>query len=168
MARRPRADSHAAAIATPPEIAEVYIKAMRGQRSGDIDTANVAATIKNVSATTRITDYFFTLYVPRTCLTHTSSRYVGEVSPVPGSKHRAFRRDSGDPGNPVRMIFPGEEKTLFSIDLGVAQLLMTNTVLAGDYEGTLQDKVILEVVVEGKQFKSERTVASIFADAGLL
>jgi hypothetical protein len=41
---------------------------------------------------------------------------------------------------------------------------MTGTYLAGDYEGTLADKVIVDAVVEGELLHAERTVADVFAN----
>ncbi len=62
------------------------------------------------------------------------------------------------------MIFQGDKVPLFSLDLGVDQLRLTGTYLAGDYDGTLIDKVIAEAVVEGELLRTERTIADIFAN----
>jgi hypothetical protein len=39
---------------------------------------------------------------------------------------------------------------------------MTGTYLAGDYEGTLAEKVTVDAVIEGELVHAERTVADIF------
>jgi hypothetical protein len=39
---------------------------------------------------------------------------------------------------------------------------MTGTYLAGDYDGTLSEKVTVDAVVEGELLHAERTVADIF------
>ena len=47
----------------------------------------------------------------------------------------------------MRIIFQGDKVLLFAIDLGIDQLRMTDTGLAGDYEGTLTDKVAVDAVI---------------------
>jgi hypothetical protein len=47
---------------------------------------------------------------------------------------------------------------IFALDLGVDQLRMTGTYLAGDYEVTLADRVIVDAIVEGEPLHAERTV----------
>ena len=44
------------------------------------------------------------------------------------------------------MIFQGDKVPLFALDLGVDQLCIKGTYLAGDYKGTMADKVIVEAV----------------------
>ena len=58
---------------------------------------------------------------------------------------------------------PGDKATLFSIDLGVDQLKMKGTHLAGDIEAALADKVVVEAVVDGKRYSEEKLVAEIFS-----
>jgi hypothetical protein len=53
---------------------------------------------------------------------------------------------------------------LFALDLGVDQLKMTGTYLAGDFEGTLAESVVVDAVVEDELLHAERTVADIFAN----
>jgi hypothetical protein len=57
---------------------------------------------------------------------------------------RIFRRSESDPGA-IQYIFKGDKVPIYALDIGVDQLNMKNTYLAGDYEGTMADKV--EVVV---------------------
>jgi hypothetical protein len=53
--------------------------------------------------------------------------------------------------------------------LGVDQLLMKDTYLSGDYEGTLSDKVTVKAVVEGEILEAERTVIDILRNpSGLI
>jgi hypothetical protein len=89
---------------------------------------------------------------------------VGEIHQDALPKHRTFRRAASDPGNPYPTLFPGNETSLFSIDLTVDQLLKYGASFAVDYEGTLNEKVILEAIIEGKQLKAKRTAKSIYAD----
>lgn len=49
-----------------------------------------------------------------------------------------------------------------SLELGVDQLMIKGTYLAGDIEATLADKVIVEAVVGEEQFHSEMIVKDIF------
>jgi hypothetical protein len=79
------------------------------------------------------------------------------------SKSRSFRRSNETPGIPS-IIFQGDKVPIFALDIGVAQLLMKGTYLAGDYEGTLADKVTVKAIVEGEVIEAERTVADIFAN----
>ena len=49
-----------------------------------------------------------------------------------------------------------------SIDLGIDQLKLTGTYLAGDYEGTRADKVIANAVVAGEALQVEKSLSEIF------
>jgi hypothetical protein len=86
---------------------------------------------------------------------------MGEIRRDEEPNHRFFRVSSQDPGR-IAVIFQGDKVPLFALDLGVDQLLMKDTYLAGDYEGTLADKVVAQAVVEGELVRVERTVADIF------
>jgi hypothetical protein len=143
------------------ELARLFLRTRRGSQSGDVKTVQVSAVIENVSDRRKITDYVCTLSVPRACLTHTSSAFVGEIQKEDEPNRRFFRVSNHDPGR-VAMIFHGDKVPLFALDIGIDQLLMKGTYLAGDYEGTLADKVIAEAVVEGDRLRAERTVADIF------
>lgn len=99
--------------------------------------------------------------VPSASLTHSSAVIWGEVRQDPPSNKRVFRASSFDPGRPA-IIFQGDKVPLLALDLGVDQLKMTGTYLAGDYEGILVEKVIVDAVVEGELLHAERTVAEIF------
>jgi len=44
---------------------------------------------------------------------------------------------------------------------------MKGTYLAGDYKGTLADKVIAEAAVEGQLLRAERTVPDVFENLNL-
>jgi hypothetical protein len=143
------------------DLARLFLRTRRGVQSGEVKTVQVSAVIENVSDRRKITDYVCTLSVPRACLTHTSSAFVGEIQKEDEPKRRFFRVSNDDPGR-VAMIFQGDKAPLFALDIGVDQLLMKGTYLAGDYEGTLADKVIAEAVVEGDRLRAERTVANIF------
>jgi hypothetical protein len=145
------------------ELARLFLRTRPGNQSGDVKTVRVSAVLENVSDRRKITDYVCTLSVPRASLTHTSAAYVGEIRREDEPNRRFFRVSSHDPGR-VPMIFQGDKVPLFSLDLGVDQLRMTGTYLAGDYEGTLRDKVVAEAVVEGELLRTDRIVADIFAN----
>jgi hypothetical protein len=143
------------------DLARVFIRSRRGQRSGDVNTVHVSAVLENLSQRRKITDYVCTISVPRACLTHSSTSFMGEVHKEGQENRRFFRRSSADPGS-IKIIFQGDKVSVFSLDLGVDQLRLAGTYLAGDYEGTLGDKVIVDAVVEGEILHVERTVADIF------
>jgi hypothetical protein len=143
------------------ELARLFLRTRPGGQSGDVKTVQVSAVLENVSDRRKITDCVCTLSIPRACLTHTSSAYMGEIRKEDEPNRRFFRVSNHDPGR-VAMIFQGDKVPLFTIDMGVDQLLMKGTYLAGDYEGTLADKVVAEAVVEGELLHTERTVADIF------
>jgi hypothetical protein len=143
------------------DLAKVIIRSRPGQQSGDVKTAQVSALIENVSQRRKITDYVCTISVPSACLTHSSGSIWGEVRKGEQPNRRFFRRSSTEPGS-VTIIFQGDKVPIFALDLGVDQLRMTGTYLAGDYEGTLADKVIVDAIVEGEPLHAERTVADIF------
>lgn len=149
----------------PPSVqsnlAKIFIRTRPGQRSGDVRTVRVSAVIENVSAKRKITDYVCTISVPRACLTHASGGIDGEVRQEPSSNMRVFRVSSSDPGR-IAIIFQGDKVPLFALDLGVDQLKLTDTYLAGDYEGTLAEKVTVDAVVQGELLRAERTVKDIF------
>lgn len=163
-----KSEHHSAKItnAPPPptaqnDLARIFIRTRPGERSGDVRTVKVSAVIENVSARRKITDYVCTISVPRASLTHTSAVIWGEDRQEPPSNKRVFRVSSSDPGRPA-IIFQGDKVPLFALDLGLDQLKMTGSYLAGDYEGTLVEKVIVDAVVEGELLHAERTVADIF------
>lgn len=143
------------------ELARLFLRTRPGIQSGDVKTVQVSAVLENVSDRRKITDYVCTLSVPRACLTHTSTVYMGEIRKDEEPNRRFFRVSSHDPGR-VAMIFQGDKVPLFALDIGIDQLLMKGTYLAGDYEGTLADKVVAEVVAEGDLLRTERTIADIF------
>jgi hypothetical protein len=143
------------------ELARLFLRTRPGSQSGDVKTVQVSAMLENISDRRKITDYVCTLSVPRACLTHTSSAYIGEIRKEDEPNRRFFRVSSHDPGR-ASIIFQGDKVPLFLLDIAVDQLLMKNTYLAGDYEGTLADKVVAEAVVEGELLRAERTVADIF------
>jgi hypothetical protein len=143
------------------DLARIFIRTRPGERSGDVRTVKVSSVIENLSAKRKITDYVCTISVPHACLTHTSAVFLGEIRQEGPSNRRVFRVSSTDPGRPA-IIFQGDKVPLFALDLGVDQLKMTGTYLAGDYDGTLAEKVTVDAVVEGELLHAERTVADIF------
>ena len=143
------------------DLAKIFIRTRPGQPSGDVRTVKVSAVIENISAKRKITDYVCTVSVPRACLTHASGIILGEIRQEPPSNRRVFRVSSSDPGR-VAIILQGDKVPLFALDLGVDQLKMTGTYLAGDYEGTVAENVTVDAVVEGELLHAERTVAEIF------
>jgi hypothetical protein len=145
------------------ELARLFLRTRPGSQSGDVKTVQVSIVLENVSDRRKITDYVCTLSIPRACLTHTSSTYMGEIRKEDEPNRRFFRVSNHDPGR-VAVIFQGDKVPLFALDIGVDQLLMKGTYLAGDYEGTLADKVVAEAVVEGEILRMERTVADVFAN----
>jgi hypothetical protein len=163
-----KSEHHSAKITNPQppllarnDLGRIFIRTRPGERSGDVRTVKVSAVIENVSAKRKITDYVCAISVPRASLTHTSAVIWGEVPQEIPSNKRIFRVSSSDPGRPT-IIFQGDKVPLFALDLGVDQLKMTGTYLAGDYEGTLAEKIIVDAVVEGELLHAERTVADIF------
>jgi hypothetical protein len=161
MARIGRETEPSGAPTDKNDLARVFIRSRRGQQSGDVKTVQVSAVIENVSQRRKITDYVCTISVPSACLTHSSGLIWGEVRKGEQANRRFFRRSSTEPGS-VTIIFQGDKVPIFALDLGVDQLRMAGTYLAGDYEGTLGDKVIVDAVVEGEILHTERTVAEIF------
>ncbi len=145
------------------DLARLWIRTRPGERSGDVNTVKVIAMIENISPTRRISSFECTLTVPRACLTHSSTVYMGEVIREEPTDRRIFRRSEGEGGG-VRTIFKGDKASIFGLDIGVDQLKMTGTYLAGDYEGTMADKVEIDAVIEGELFHAERTLADIFAN----
>lgn len=150
-----------ALLSAQSDLARIFLRTRPGDRSGDVRTVKVSAVIENVSVKRKITDYVCTISIPRACLTHASGSIVGEIRQEPSSKRRVFRVSSSDPGC-IAIIFQGDKVPLFALDLGVDQLKMKGTYLAGDYEGTLAEKVEVDAVVEGELLHAERTVADIF------
>jgi len=51
---------------------------------------------------------------------------------------------------------------MVAVELGIEQLKLKDTYLAGDYAGTLADKVIADAVVDGERLHVERPLAEIF------
>jgi hypothetical protein len=145
------------------DFARVFIRTRPGERSGDVRTVKVVAVIENISPTLRISRYVCTISVPKECLTQGSAVYMGEVRQDQPTGRRIFRRSESDPGA-IQYIFKGDKVPIYALDIGVDQLNMKNTYLAGDYEGTMADKVEVDAVVEGEAFHAERTIADIFAN----
>jgi hypothetical protein len=145
------------------DLARVFIRTRPGERSGDVRTVRVSAVIENISANRKIKDYVCTLSIPKACLTHSSAVIMDEMRQETPSNYRLFRRSNDNPGIPS-IIFQGDKVPVFALDIGVDQLLMKGTYLAGDYEGTLADKVTVKAVVEGLILEAERSVADIFAN----
>jgi hypothetical protein len=126
-------------------------------RSGEVRTVPVSVELENLSPVRRITEYVVTLAVPRACLTHSSASYIREIRGA-GAGRRVFRTTESD----ENVILPGDKATLFSVELGIDQLMMTGTHLAGDMEAVKADKVTVEAVVGEERFQSELTVSEIF------
>ncbi len=153
-------------ISTEPQpprqngLARVYIRTRRGQRSGDIETVTVSAVIENVSPNRKIKDFVVTMSIPKACLTYSSGLIADEIRRETQTTYRVFRRSNETQGIPS-IIFQGDKVPIFALDIGVQQLLMKGTYLAGDYEGTLADKVTVRAVVEGEVLEAERTVLDI-------
>jgi hypothetical protein len=144
----------------PKKTALAGVSLVIGQKnkSGDVRTVTVSSFLENFSSVRRITEYMATVSVPAACLTHSSTRYVGEIrADVPG--RRLFRKTESDAG----VILPGDNVSLFSLDLGVDQLRLTGTHLAGDIEAALADKVTVEAVVDGEIVYAEKQVSEIFS-----
>ena len=156
--------THAAApVPRQSDLARVFIRSRPGERSGDVNTVKVSAVIENISPTRRISNYVVELSLPKACLTHTSAIIMGEVRQDPPNDRRVFRRSESEPGA-VHYIFKGDKVPIFALDIGVDQLKMKETYLAGDYERIMADKVVVDAVIEGEQFRAERTIADIFAN----
>ncbi len=143
------------------DLVRLFLRTRRGAQSGDVKTVQVSAVIENISDRRKITEYVCTLSVPKACLTHASAAYAGEIKKENEPNRRFFRVSNHDAGR-VPMIFQGDTVPLFALDIGVDQLLMKETYLAGDYEGTMADKILAEAVVEGELLRVERSVGDMF------
>jgi hypothetical protein len=144
----------------PPQTtpsARVSLVIGRQGRSGDVRTVPVSVELENLSPVRRITEYVVTLSVPRACLTHSSASYIREIRGA-GPERRVFRTTEDD----ENLILPGDKATLFSLELGIDQLMIAGTRLAGDIEAVKADKVTVEAVVGEERFRAEMTVAEIF------
>ena len=167
MASRHLASTMSTIAGLPPEptpksdLARVYVQTGQAGRSGDVRTVKVSAVIENISPVKRITEYTLTFSVPRACLTFTSSSYMDEIKSEDPTR-RVFRRSESSPGV-VRTIFAGDKAPIFALDLGVDQLKLKGTYLAGDIEAVLADKVTIDAVVDGEPLYAEKPVAEIFA-----
>lgn len=148
------------ASAPKSNLAQVYIRIGELGRSGEVRTVKVSAVIENTSAVKRITDYVLTLSVPRACLTFTSFTYMDEVKGE-NPERRNFRRSERSPGQPS-IIFPGDKAPIYALELGVDQLMMQGTYLAGDIKAVLADKVTVEAIVDGELLYAEKLVSEIF------
>jgi hypothetical protein len=119
----------------------------------------VVAEITNLSSSVRIREYSVTVSVPAACLTFESAQYPSEIqSDVPG--RRRFRHTEKDFSS--TKIHFGDRWQVFSLDLGIDQLKMVGTYLAGDFEGRLADKIVADAVVDGETLHVERSVAEVF------
>ena len=151
----------AAAPAPQSNLARVHIRTRPGDRSGDVATVRVQAILDNLSSVRNIKEYSCILSVPKACLTHASGLINGELTQNQPPDRRVFRVSNHDAGRP-QIIFHGDSLPLFMLDLGVDQLKMQGTWLAGDYDGTMADKVTVDAVIEGEQFHDERNVGDMF------
>jgi len=152
-----------AAAVEPPksksQLARLNIRIGQKGRSGDVSTVKVIAEITNLSHSIRLREYGVTLSVPAASLTFESAKYMAEIpSDVPG--RRKFRATENQFAN-VR-IHPGDTMQVFSLDLGIDQLKLVGTYLAGDYEGALADKVVADAFADGETMHTERTLSEIF------
>jgi hypothetical protein len=153
-----------AADAKPPlsALAKVSINTPRRGISGDVKTVTIEALIQNVSDVKEIPKYICIISVPKPCLTHQSGSIHGEVHSADATRRR-FRIPAEQSG-PQRIIYPGETIGVFCLDLGVDQLDLKGTFLAGDKQAALSDKVTLEVIVNEEKLVVERVVADLFAE----
>jgi hypothetical protein len=146
------------AVIAKPDMAKVSLQFSQRGKIGEVRIITASVLLENLSPVKRITEYMVTLSVPRSCLTHSSASYIRQIR-SPGSERCLFRTTEAD----ENIIMPGDKAKLFSIDLGVDQLRMKGTHLAGDIEAALADKVVVEAVVDGKRYSEEKLVAEIFS-----
>ena len=142
--------------------ARVYLRTRPGQRSGDVNTVRVSAVIESISPQHPIHEYLVMLSVPKTCLTHAGGIIHGEVRQEASSSRRVLRRVHSEQGVVKQIDFP-DKVEIFALEIGVDQLKMAGTYLAGDYEGTLRDKIELDVYMGQEHSHLERTVGDVFA-----
>ena len=141
------------------ELARLDLRIGLRARSGDVNTVRAVAEITNLSPSVRIREYSVTVSVPAACLTFESAKYPSEIqTDTPG--RRRFRHTEKDCSGV--QIQPGDGFQVFSLDLGIDQLKMVGTHLAGDFEGTLTDKIVADAVVDGELLHVERSVAEVF------
>lgn len=141
------------------ELVRLNLRTGPKARSGDVNTVKIIAEITNLSSSVRIREYSVTLSVPASCLTFESARYPAEIeSDISG--RRKFR--STERNFALTPIHPGDRMQVLTLDLGVDQLKLKGTYLAGDFEGTLADKIFADAVVDGESLHVERSVEDIF------
>lgn len=149
-----------ASLAKPKsELARLDLRVGQRGKSGDVNTMKVIAEITNLSPSVRIREYSVTVSVPAACLTFESAKYPSEIQPdVPG--RRRFRHTEKTSSGV--QIHPGDKFQVFSLDIGIDQLKMVGTYLAGDFEGTLADKIVADAVVDGERLHVACTIAEVF------
>lgn len=146
--------------ATPtskPELARLFVTAGQKGRSGDVKTVQVVIELENVSSTQWIRDYSVTISIPSPCLTFTSAMFFGEVRS--GDPRRRRFRISG------AAIHPGDKSRVFGTEIGIDQLTLKGTYLAGDVNAALADKVTVEAIVEGQRLTAEKSISEFFPNA---
>lgn len=148
-----------ASAAIEPEPVRLMLR--KGQRSRNGDVPTVAAVVEIVNASdTRLKEYTCVLTVPAAALTFSSSVYVIEVK-SDDTGWRSFRATEQNAGGAP--IHPNETRQIMAIELGLEQLRLKETYLAGDYEGTLRADVIAEAWIEGVHYRQTIKVEDFFA-----
>lgn len=139
------------------ELAKLLVTPGPKARSGDVKTAQVVVELENVSSVRWIREYSVTISIPSSCLTFASTSYNGEIkSEVPG--RRRFRFSGA-------AIHPDDRSCVFATEIGIDQLTLRDTHLAGDVKAALADKVTVEAVVEGHRYTAEMQISELFPNA---
>jgi hypothetical protein len=141
------------------ELARLDLRIGPRGRSGDVSTMKVIAEVTNLSPSVRIREYSVTMSVPAACLTFESAWYSSEVQTDTPGRRRFRHTEKTFSGAHIE---PGDKLEVYSLDLGIDQLKMVGTYLAGDFEGTLADKILADAVVDGKVLHVELSVAEVF------
>ena len=142
-------------------LARLSIRKGRRGRSGDVATVMVVCELTNLSQV-RLQKYACVLSVPAATLTFQSAHYQLEKESC-DKGWRSFRSSEQTFSNVP--IFPGDTLQLMSLEIGVDQLKMAGTYLAGDYEGTMKSKIVAEAWADDQHYRQEMVIGDAFTDA---
>lgn len=142
-------------------LARLSIRKGRKGRSGDVPTVTIVCEMTNLSQV-RLQKYACVLSVPAATLTFQSAHFPLEKESR-DKGWRSFRSSEQTFSNAP--IFPGDTLQLMTLELGVDQLKMAGTCLAGDYEGTMKSKIVAEAWADDQHYRQEMVIADAFSDS---
>jgi len=117
-----------------------------------VTTVEVFGEIENLSPSKRITEYSFTLSVPKLCLSWTSGTYALEVA-SPDADYRRFR--DTEHIHREAPIYPGDRLQMLSVDIAVGHLPPE------DREKCLKMEITGIAAVDGEALQTRKTVAEL-------